>query len=175
MVMKAWSIWDANNFRHGDSDRDNKDDQGICLQQQQHSSADRDIQNAFFNLECLQDRPPFPFKHTLRSKSHCQSCIICQSWVVTTYVIVLIHVAFFCDLRYGDQTRTSQITNHKFVFVNHKHKNRYDTAPLLQLKLQWRCDLLGEVDLAHQDWQRTDALELPEFRAELEQPEEQNK
>jgi hypothetical protein len=35
--------------------------------------------------------------------------------------------------------------------------------------------MLGEVDLAHQDRQRTDGLELPEFQAELEQPEEQNK
>jgi hypothetical protein len=33
--------------------------------------------------------------------------------------------------------------------------------------------VLGEVDLAHPDQQRTE--ELPEFQAELEQPEEQNK
>ncbi len=140
MVMKAWSTWDANNFCHGDSGRDNKDDQGICLQQRQRSSADRDIQNAFFNLQCLQNRPPFPFKRTLRSKSHCQSCVIYQSWVVMTHVIILWHVAFFCDLRYGDQTWTLQITNHKFVFVNHKHKNRYDTAPMI-------CDLLLRTNL----------------------------
>ena len=35
--------------------------------------------------------------------------------------------------------------------------------------------VLGKVDLAHPDQQWTDGLELPEFRAELEQPEEQNK
>jgi hypothetical protein len=35
--------------------------------------------------------------------------------------------------------------------------------------------MLGEVDLAHQDRQQTDGSELPEFQAELEQPEEQNK
>ncbi len=35
--------------------------------------------------------------------------------------------------------------------------------------------VLGKVDLAHPDQQRTDGLELPEFRAELEQLEEQNK
>jgi hypothetical protein len=42
--------------------------------------------------------------------------------------------------------------------------------------LQWLTGaLLGEVNLAHQDQQWTDGLELPEFQAELEQPEEQNK
>ncbi len=38
-----------------------------------------------------------------------------------------------------------------------------------------RHQLLEEVNLAHQDQQWTDGLELPEFQAELEQPEEQNK
>ncbi len=32
--------------------------------------------------------------------------------------------------------RMSQITNHKFVFVNHKHKNRCDIAPLTQTQTQ---------------------------------------
>jgi hypothetical protein len=35
--------------------------------------------------------------------------------------------------------------------------------------------LLGKVDLAHPDQQWTDNSELPELRAELEQPEKQNK
>jgi hypothetical protein len=38
----------------------------------------------------------------------------------------------------------------------------------------WTKKLLGKVELAHPDQQRTDGLELPEFHAELEQPEEQN-
>jgi hypothetical protein len=38
--------------------------------------------------------------------------------------------SIFCDLRYGDQMQMSQITNNCFVFVNHKHKSRYETAPL---------------------------------------------
>ncbi len=37
-------------------------------------------------------------------------------------------VAFFYDLRYGDQMPTSQITNTFFVFVGHKHKLRYETT-----------------------------------------------
>jgi hypothetical protein len=68
----------------GGSDRSNSGEgeseleEGISLQRRQHSSADRDLQNAFFNLESLQGWPRFPFKCTLRSKNHCQSCIICQ-------------------------------------------------------------------------------------------------
>ncbi len=101
MVMKAWSTWDANNFYHGDSGRDSKEDLGMCLQQQWHSPANRDLQNAFSNLECLQDWPPFLFKLTLRSKNHCQSCIICQLWVVSCYVTCFVTCSIFLWLKIG--------------------------------------------------------------------------
>jgi hypothetical protein len=38
--------------------------------------------------------------------------------------------SIFCDLRYGDQMPMSQITNILCVFVSHKQKLRYETAPI---------------------------------------------
>jgi hypothetical protein len=74
---------------------------------------------ATFSLQAhLEEQEPLP---KLSHLSIMKCDLLCDCFVT---------LAFFCDLRYGDQTQTSQITNHKFVFVNHKHKNRYDTAPI---------------------------------------------
>jgi hypothetical protein len=69
----------------------------------------------------------------------------------------------------------SQITNHKFVFVNHKHKNRYDTAPIIARNPYTPTQLITNTVHLHlqsgifqmkelEDWEATPNKTWPELK-----------
>ncbi len=144
MVMEAWLTWDANNFCHGNSWRDNKDELGMFLQQRQWqcSSAKSHLQNAFLNPECLQDWWPFPFKLTLGSKNYCQSCVIMNVRYCVIYFMTRSIFLWFKIWR-----PNANITNHKHIFCACESQTQIKICdcsiisdlPQITIKLQKLC------------------------------------